>query len=286
MSCYNRREATLKCLDSIYRQIDSPDYRFNIFLVDDGSTDGTAALVTHRYPEVKIISGDGSLFWNGGMRLAWLKARQVNHDFYLWVNDDAVLKPDAFAVLMKTHQNILLHSHRHALIVGAMIDPHSGRQTYGGLIKEKSRFSLRFMLLPIQDTAQRCDTLNGNCVLVPLAVVEKVGILSSDFRHALGDYDYGLRACAAGFGCWVAPGILGECSRNASTGAWFDPNLPFRERRQAIAHPKGRPVLEWLTFVGRHAGATVMVIAWIKLELSLLFPSLWKRLRLLRGRDD
>ena len=54
ITCHNRREKTLKCLQSLYFNILSKNYVIEIFLVDDGSTDGTANAVFKKFPLVNI----------------------------------------------------------------------------------------------------------------------------------------------------------------------------------------------------------------------------------------
>ena len=40
------------------------------------------------FPQVHIIKGDGNLFWNRGMYMAWQAAiKEKDYDFYLWLND-------------------------------------------------------------------------------------------------------------------------------------------------------------------------------------------------------
>ena len=103
MTVYNRKDSTLKCLSLLYRQTDSLSragkYRFSVYLTDDGSTDGTSEAVSSLFPDVNIIKGDGSLFWNRGMCAAWDEAARTSPDFYLWLNDDTMLKPGAVALL-------------------------------------------------------------------------------------------------------------------------------------------------------------------------------------------
>jgi GT2 family glycosyltransferase len=74
--------------------------------VDDGSTDDTATAVSQRFPQVKILQGTGSLFWNGGMRIAFAQALQHDYDYYLWLNDDTVLYPNALETLLTTAQTL------------------------------------------------------------------------------------------------------------------------------------------------------------------------------------
>ena len=71
LTCHNRSEKTTACLHSLFQCYLPSDFVLDVFLVDDGSTDGTAELVTEKFPKVIIIHGDGNLFWNRGMHLAW-----------------------------------------------------------------------------------------------------------------------------------------------------------------------------------------------------------------------
>ena len=66
MTVHNRREKTLACLKLCYEQIESlrSEYAFSVYLTDDASTDGTAEAVSREYPDVNIIKGNGSLYWN------------------------------------------------------------------------------------------------------------------------------------------------------------------------------------------------------------------------------
>ena len=68
-TCHNRREKTLRALASLREQVLPDGTALQVCLVDDGSTDGTGAAVAEQFPEVKLLQGDGQLFWAGGMRL-------------------------------------------------------------------------------------------------------------------------------------------------------------------------------------------------------------------------
>ncbi len=59
---------------ALYGQSNLDEVRLDTFLVDDGCTDSTAQAVDKEYPQVKILQGDGNLFWGGGMRMAWDEA--------------------------------------------------------------------------------------------------------------------------------------------------------------------------------------------------------------------
>ena len=79
ITCHNRKEKTLVCLKSLFQIIQNID----VFLTDDGSTDGTSEAVKKIYPQVNIIQGDGNLFWSRGMYIAWKEAVKGGYDYYL-----------------------------------------------------------------------------------------------------------------------------------------------------------------------------------------------------------
>jgi GT2 family glycosyltransferase len=97
--------------------------------------------------------------------------------------------------------------------------------------------------------------MHGNCVLIPKKVVQTVGNLDSNFVHAAGDWDYGLRAKQKSCQIWIAPGYLATCSCNSLQGSWEDKELNIKERLKQISQPKGLPLNEWKIFSQRHAGS-------------------------------
>jgi len=285
ITCHNRRDATVKCLQRLFEQSTLGSCKIRIYVVDDGSSDGTCEAVLNNFPDVSVLQGDGNLYWNGGMRLAWEAALKEDYDYYLWLNDDTELYAGALNVLLQTASEVRQLEGRDAIIVGSTCDPDTGEPTYGGVVRLQHVFAVGFRRMLPADRPQQCDTMNGNCVLIPMEVVQKVGNLSPDFTHGLGDYDYGLRAKQNGFSCWVAPGCIGTCKRNSTAGAWFDPELSLQERIIKLNSPKGLPPKEWLLFVKRHGGRLHKMIAWLKLNLRLLFPRVWRKLQNIKPSD-
>jgi GT2 family glycosyltransferase len=254
LSCHNRREKTITCLDALFAQELPAGCRLEVFLTDDGSTDGTAAAVRERFPAVRLLAGDGTLFWNGGMRLAFGEALKGDHDFYLWLNDDTLLDSGALAALLRTHEAVRAAAGAEVIVTGTTRSPDDGRPTYGGVERRSRLRRTRFSLVVPGDIPVECETMNGNCVLVPRQVAERVGNLDGAFVHGMGDFDYGLRARAAGFSVWVMPGFVGFCGKNPLLGTFYDGSLPVRERWRRMHSPKGLPPGEWKVFCRRHAG--------------------------------
>ncbi len=264
MTCHNRREKTVSCLRRLFAQHGIDDVEVTVFLVDDGCTDGTGDAVQKEFPAVVIIPGNGELFWNQGMRLAWDTASKQDCDYYLWLNDDTFLFDNALAVLLHTIRS--LDGERH-IVVGATSsanDPvqttYSGRVTRGGLIPPNGRM-------------QPCEEFNGNVVLIPAAVFRELGNLDPFFRHSFGDIEYGMRARKAGIICWVAPQHVGHCEKNTAPSRWTDPAVPLRQRLKHFYSPLGLPPAEMFHLNRTYNGLAVACRVWLTNHLRCIWPS-------------
>lgn len=250
LSCYNRREQTLACLASLAAQRDL-DVEVEVVLLDDASPDGTAAAVAAAFPEVRLLEGDGNLFWNRGMRRAFAAAVAEDPDLYLWLNDDVVLDDGALRTLLGTRTELLARGEEASVVAGAVRQPGSNAVTYGGLSRSDPRRPLRFDLVAPRAEPFQVETMHGNCVLLPRSVVRAVGTLDPVYQHAMGDFDYGLRARAAGCSIWLAPGTVGTCPPNP--GPQLD-GRPLRDQLRTLVGVKGLPPADWRTFARRWAG--------------------------------
>ncbi|MBU0481693.1 MAG: glycosyltransferase family 2 protein [Proteobacteria bacterium] len=279
MTCHNRKESTLACLDSLKGQENIDNIRLSVYLVDDGCTDGTGDAVKNRFPGTIVLQGTGDLYWGGGMRLAFGEALKKDYDFYLWLNDDSLLYPHAVRTLYTTSCRLKNETGKECIVTGAMHDAATGALTYGGSRKIRSWSPLSYRLVPPSDQPKPCEVINGNCVLVPREIAALVGNLSADFTHCGGDYDYSLRAGEHGFSSWVAPGYAGTCSRNSLKGSLKDNSLPFQKRVDRLTRPNAMiPAAEWMLFIKRHGGR-LWPIYWLRTFIRKQFPWLWVLLR-------
>ncbi len=243
LTCHNRREKTVACLRALADQKLPDGVRIDVFLMDDGSSDGTSEAVRDVWPGVHLLQGDGSLFWCGGMRAAWRVAREADPDFYLLLNDDTHLFSTAVAELMEISPS----PESANVAVGAICDPLTGEWTYGGLGKMPESFAGDKK--PVE-----CRTMNANCVLVPRTVCRKTGIFHHAYTHAMGDIDYGFAARRNGFRLYETPSFVGTCSDNPVEGTWRDIKLPRAVRLRKLLGPKGLPLWEWFHYTRRNSG--------------------------------
>ncbi len=277
LTCHNRKNKTLRCLRSLKEQVNpNEEYSYFIYLVDDGSTDGTTPAIYQKFPSVNIIQGTGYLYWYGGMQLAWEHALKKKSDFFLWLNDDVTLYKDALLTMIESYHFTKKKYNTDPIIGGNLCDPITKKFSYGGYTLEKGLSYFRTHKMNPTGNLSQCDMMNGNAVLIPQAVVNVVGTLDKKFTHAMGDFDYGLRCKDKGIPVVTTAAFIGECSNNPPEKAWFNPKRPFSQRVDQLYSPTGLPPREYYYYIRKHAGLLTALVMQTKLYLRLFFPSLWR----------
>lgn len=275
LTCYNRKDKTLTCLNSLYLAIGEVQrYDFDVYLVDDGSIDGTGEAVQTQYPNINLIEGNGKLFWAGGMRLAWSTAMSVqNYDAYLLLNDDVLLIRPFIQNILKTHEHSLKETGKSGIYCGTTVDKETGLTSYGGLKIIKNSFVLRTVSIDPTENPQSCHLANANILWVCNEVVEQIGLLDEKFTHCLADFDYTLRANEHKIPLWVVPGVCGFCSRDHGN-SWKPSTTSLKERIAYLKNPKGLAYHEYLYYVRKHF-PLFYPYSYIMLWLKTFFPFLW-----------
>jgi GT2 family glycosyltransferase len=266
LTCYNRKDKTLQCLAALYSQTAiSEFYTIEVFLVDDASTDGTGEVVNKLFPQVNIIKGSGDLFWNRGMHLAWKTAvAKKEFDYYLWLNDDTFLEKSALQILFR-------EKYPRAIVCGTTKSQLQRRATYGGYSGKPRK------LVEPNDNYQKSDYCNGNCVLIPKEVFHKVGNLDPIFHHALGDFDYSLRARKMDVDIYVAPEYVGICESHDFVPKWQNSTITWTKRlKNLYTASSGCYPSEFFIFDNRHNGLLVACFHYFTIHLRAFVPSLWK----------
>lgn len=278
LACYNRKATTLCCLASL-ASAGTSEVQLEVFLFDDASPDGTAEAVRNAFPDTHIIRGDGNQFWCGGMRAAMHAANETGYDFLLWLNDDVELAPDFLRTLLESHARAeAVHGQGPHVIVGSVVDPGSGELTYSGFRRVSALHPAKMVHVRPDDVGlQTCDTMNGNCVLFPAAVIRRVGALDLAYVQQIGDVDYGYRCSESGAALWVAPKPVGTCAANIRQMRWGNPALSLAQRLSILNTPHGLQLKPWLRFMWRFGGA---------IGVALLFAGYakWLLISLFRGR--
>lgn len=267
MTVHNRKEKTIECLKHLLAQKVDETVKIEVYLTDDGCTDGTPEEAKAILPEITVVKGNGELYWNRGMRMAWDTAiSDREYDFYLWLNDDTMLLPSGVGHLLQCANK----TQAEAIISGCV---SSTRQPYittycGRTPKE---------WVSCDGTMQRLRLMHGNAVLIPKAVFHKIGENDPYYRHAFGDYDYALTALSKGVAIYSSETYVGQCDIDNKFPKCFDKKYTLKER---IAHLYATTSYFHPTdafhFDMKHNGVFIALGRYLYLHLSCLIPQIWR----------
>jgi GT2 family glycosyltransferase len=193
---FNRWHYTRECLESLRRQT-TQDFR--TVVVDDGSTDETAAALARDYPEVEVVTGDGNLFWTAGVNAGIRRALALGADRVMTLNNDVVAAPDFVAQMLTAADQ-----HPRAVLGALEFDANTGETIYGGErldFRTNTTYNLLKELPATKRTGLHPVTyLPGRGLLIPKAVTDKFGLFDEKrLPHYLADFDYTSVARRAGF---------------------------------------------------------------------------------------
>lgn len=257
LTCFNRKDRTVKCIKSLYELRKDID----IYLVDDGSTDGTGDFVQSIIRTGKVIRGDGTLFWSRGMALAWSEAAKADdYDYYLWLNDDVALREHALDEMFSCAEKMA----EKAVVTGLIADRVTGEVIYGGSDNNGN-------LISESGKIQAVHSMNGNCVLVSRQIFKKIGPIDAVFHHDLGDVDYGLRALNAGFSVVTTRYVVADGEKNDYCRV-RKPGVGVVQRMKRLYSPLGSPPILNLRFRLRHKGLVNAVGYYVLLHVINLLP--------------
>lgn len=278
LTCHNRKQKTLRCLQTLYEATWPSNYIFDVFLVDDGSIDGTGIAVEKEFPAVNVINANGSLFWAGGMRLAWKSAIKAdNFNVFLLLNDDVELKQSFFKNLIEADQFSSKKFKKKGIYSGATKDKDSNQISYGGIRITTNHFILKTQKLIPSELPQDCDMTNANILWVSKEVVDQIGIFDEKFTHGIADYEYTLRAKKNNIPVLLAPYFGGYCSDDHGNN-WKSSTEKLKERIVYLKSPTGLAYSEYLYYIRKNF-QLLLPYSFTMLWMKTFFPGLWNKFK-------
>ncbi|MEX2705639.1 MAG: glycosyltransferase family 2 protein [Candidatus Freyrarchaeum guaymaensis] len=193
LCAYNRKHDVTECVDSILKQ-DYPD--FDVWVVDDASTDGTYEFLKERFGKNKklhLIRNDTEM---GNTRSRNMVMRQSRGEIIASTDDDCIVHRDWIANLVKVFEE----SPKIGLVTGKVLPIFYGKVP-------KWLEPPIYPILAIRTENQRTEALNpyGCNMAVRRSVMEKINFLNEDITRKHGglysgeDTDLGIRVRAAGY---------------------------------------------------------------------------------------
>lgn len=262
---YNVRDLLRDCLRSL--QASRCRFRFEVIVVDNCSTDGSAGMVRTEFPNVRLIESprnDGFAAANNrGIRAA------PSSRYVMLLNPDTVVPPDGLERLME-----FMDAHPEAGVVGPKLVKGDGsldlacrrsfpnpRIAFYHAFKldklfprspEFARYNLTFL---DEDALSEVDCVVGAAMLVRSEAIEQAGLLDESFFMYGEDLDWAFRIHQQGWRVFYNPSVVivhykGQSSRQRSVRsilAFYDAMVIFHRKHYAARTPFA---VNWAIFAG------------------------------------
>jgi GT2 family glycosyltransferase len=195
---HNRRDVTMRMVACLQAQTFQD---FRLVVIDDGSTDGTAAAIRRAIPDVVVVQGTGRLWWAGALQRGfdWLRRHDVAGDaIVLIMNDDVAVADDFVArgvALLRARTRTLLHAQ--------YVAPN------GSPVESGQSFDVEKLAFSVHDGRRPLNCLTTQALFMRWSDMRAIGGFHPRLLpHYLSDYEYTLRAHRLGFDLVTSPTLL------------------------------------------------------------------------------
>lgn len=205
---WNTRELLLECLNAVYHTLSGK--RFEVIIVDNGSSDGSIEAVRDRFPQIRcIVNAD-----NRGFAAANNQAFAVMRGRYaLLLNTDAILLPGALESLFA----FMEAQPRVGMACGQLLNPDGSKQNafanFPSLMSLMFNESLLKFLLPAKfpskyrnyDQPMAVDSCIGACMIVRKAAMDQVGGFDERYFFFFEETDWARQFWQKGWQVYFVP---------------------------------------------------------------------------------
>ncbi len=276
---YNVGDLLRECLKSVFA---SEGISFNVCVVDNNSSDDSAAMVREEFPKVHLIENPVNSGYACANNLALRRWQELDTvaDYVLLLNPDTVLPPDAVRRMMD-----FMESRPQVGVAGPKLVRADGsldlasRRSFPtpevslyrmlGLSKlfPNSRRFARYNLTYLDaDELTEVDSVNGAFMLVRRQAIAQVGLLDERFFFGGEDLDWALRIKKQGWTVMYNPAVAvlhhkGESrrrSRHKATVEFYRAMLLFYRKHYA---KKTFFLLDWLIVAAIYVRGALALVA-------------------------
>jgi GT2 family glycosyltransferase/glycosyltransferase involved in cell wall biosynthesis len=233
-------ELTLRSAHSILESRRPVD---QLFVVDNGSRDGSAETIERALPEARLVKSERNLGFAAGANLGLRSALDADAELVLLVNSDARIDPDCLGQLERA-----LETDAAVAIAGPAIVAVADPERIESLGLAFSAASGRFRELGSgadarERGAQRSvDALSACTMLIRRSALEKIGLFDDAYYFGFEDVDLCLRARREGFRCELVPAATVWHEGHATIGR-RSPERLYYAARNHLRLVRGGPVL-------------------------------------------
>ena len=263
---WNTRDLLLNCIRSIYETVQG--MAFEIWVVDNGSTDGSQETVRTAFPEVQLIENTD----NRGFATANNQAlKRINGRYALLLNSDAALTDGAAQQLMTFMESMPTAG----MACGQLLNPDGSLQNsianFPILLTLISNETLLRILFPKKFPSKRrkytcpipIESGIGACLMIRKTAMDAVGIFDENFFFFFEETDWAYRMRLSNWRIFFVPSArIIHAQGKSAVNSVASRILFYRSRYIYLKkwHPKN-----YLLMVG-----VLFIRLWINALLSLL----------------
>ena len=248
MLSWNGREDTLACLTSL-QQSDYP--ALTIVVVDNASSDGSAAAVREQHPDLTLLENRANLRWAGGNNVGIRYAMAQGADYILLLNNDTEVGPRMVSSVVAAAE-----ASPDVGLLGPKIYYHASPELiwFAGGTARLKRGRFWHMGIRQKDDGQfaapaPADFITGCAMLIRREVIETIGEIDIAYYLYGEDVDYSLRAAAAGYRLMMIPEAVMWHKVSASLGATSGSKIRHRLRSQLRLYRRYAPPWAWFSTI-------------------------------------
>ena len=246
---WNTKDLLLGCLASVYQTIHN--LRFEVWLVDNASRDGSVAAAQEQFSEIRVIQNSHNLGFAAANNRA---LRQMEGRYALLVNTDAVLTKGAVHELFRFMEN----TREAAMVCGQLLNLDGTKQnsianfpSFMSLLNNETLLRIFFpgtypSKLRQYNGPVEVESCIGACMMVRKAAMDGVGLLDERFFFFFEETDWAGRMRRAGWKIFFLPSARIFHGQGQSVGHDVRSRLLFyRSRYQYLKKwfPKVYPLM-------------------------------------------
>lgn len=239
---YNGKEFLRRCLASIYES--ETESRFQVHVVDNASTDGSAEMVEACFPQVCLTKNRENIGF--GKANNQILRSETDARYYLTLNPDIIVTKgsiDYLRAYMDAHENVgisgckLLNPDL-SLQYSCRTWPHPLTILLRGMMVERffadaKPFRDYYMTDWDHDHATEVDWILGSCLMIRKKTLEGVGFFDENFFMYYEDVDLAMRARENGWGVVYIPDVSMIHHHKQESHNWRSIRVRFQHIRSA-----------------------------------------------------
>ena len=252
---YNTKELLLDCLASIFETI--KEISFEVWVVDNHSTDGTVEAIKKRYPRVNIIENKENLGFAAANNQAF---RQMNGHYALLLNTDTVLTNRA----VKEFYDFMEANPEAGMACGQLLNQDGSKQNsianFPTMLTLFCNETVLRVLMPKKFPSKRreylypikIDSCIGACLMARKEAMDDIGFFDERYFFFFEETDWAYRMKLGGWAIYFVPTAKIFHAQGKTVGSNLNSRIMFYRSRYMFFnkwHPHSYPIFYSVIFM-------------------------------------